>query len=112
MLERIVTKIGISSAGVALGLITILPNFMMCDSGTPLANCTADIGMGASASFVAGGLAAMIPKNPKPQFLLPGLVLQVSMFVVPNYLVKMGIIESDEKFWERERMKDRQRRQS
>lgn len=71
--------------GILVGLVTFFPNLMMSDSGTPAARRAATCGMLASLFFVLGGIIGAVYGRPWYGWfwLLPGLILQISMFVLP-----------------------------
>ena len=72
-------RCGILTTGLFLGLITLMPNVMMSDSGTPKALRAAKIGMTASSLFAIGGVAGCIVNS--WWCLLPGLIMQIVMFI-------------------------------
>lgn len=73
---------GIVSCG--FGVISLIPNIMLGDSGTKAAIYASNIGLLASSSFVVGGIASAITKN--PSYILPGYILQTSAFIVPDLI--------------------------
>jgi len=98
--SQIAPRIVIGLTGGGLGIITIIPNIMISDSGSPMAMCGATIGLYASASFVGGGLLGAIFKH--PIFLLPGMVLQIGAFTIPPIISKLGLIESEKEYWKKQ----------
>jgi len=103
--RQIGSRIVIGLSGCGLGSLTIMPNIMISDSGSPMSMCGAQIGLYASASFVGGGLLGAIFK--KPAFLIPGVILQIGAFIAPPIISKLGLIEGEEAYWKR---KDEERR--
>jgi len=94
------SRISIGTFGAVLGIMTIMPNFMLSDDGAPTSQWAAAIGVSASAAFMGGGLIGASAN--KRIFLLPGLVLQIGAFVVPPILSKFGLIESDKEYFKRQ----------
>lgn len=82
MIGAILNRILIAVIGIGLGVVTFIPNAMMCDSGTTVAAFAAYTGMLASLSFVIGGIVGAIYQTWFA--LLPGLILQVAAFTVPS----------------------------
>ena len=95
MIAQIINRILIAVIGIGLGLVLFIPNAMMCDSGTKVALLAAYIGMAACVSFVVGGIVGAIYQ--KWYCLLPGLILQISAFVVPAMLYKWHEQEMSER---------------
>eukprot|EP00049_Salpingoeca_infusionum_P004584 m.81294 g.81294 ORF g.81294 m.81294 type:complete len:126 (-) comp12628_c1_seq2:341-718(-) len=61
--------------GVGFGVVSLLPNAMLSDSGTAKATKAAQLGLTASGCFIVGGVAGLITGS--AWCLLPGLVLQL-----------------------------------
>ena len=83
MIGKFIGRILIALIGVLLGLVTIIPNMFMMDSGTDIATTAASIGIFASLTFVIGGVLGAIFKT--WWGLLPGLVLQIiALMMLPR----------------------------
>jgi len=71
----ILSRCGILVTGVSLGFITLMPNIMMSDPGTPKANRAATVGLLASLLFATGGVVGCVANN--WWYIVPGAVTQV-----------------------------------
>jgi hypothetical protein len=74
--------------GLFLGLLTVLPNVMISDSGTTRAISASYIGLLASASMILGGFVGAVRGYPWAGWfwLLPGVALQIIAFLVLSSL--------------------------
>jgi hypothetical protein len=73
-------RIAIGGTGLILGAITLLPNFMMSDSGTRAAHKASSVGVLASLLFVIGGCVGACWG--RWVALLPAVILQIAAIAI------------------------------
>jgi hypothetical protein len=73
-------RIAIGCTGLILGAITVIPNFMMSDSGTRIAKKASNVGVLASLLFVIGGCVGACWG--RWVALLPGVILQFAALTI------------------------------
>ena len=74
----VVNRILIAGIGIVVGVVTCVPNSMLCGSGSAVVGFASTLGVLASLSFVIGAIY-----YPTWWTLLPGLILQVSALAIP-----------------------------
>lgn len=65
--------------GVGGGILTFMPNVMMSDSGTAVANAKASLGILASGTMLVGGVYGIITKS--SYLTIAGYALQALVFI-------------------------------
>ena len=79
---NVVNRIAVVSVGFILGLITLMPNLMMSDSGTSIAITATYVGVVASGCMVVGGIVGAVRGTPWAGWfwLLPGVGIEILLF--------------------------------
>ena len=79
---NVVNRIAVVSVGFILGLITLMPNLMMSDSGTSIAVTATYVGVVASGCMVVGGIVGAVRGTPWAGWLwlLPGVAIEIFLF--------------------------------
>lgn len=78
----VVNRIAVVSVGCILGMITLMPNLMMSDSGTSMAITAAYVGGAASGCMALGGIVGAVRVTPWAGWfwLLPGVGIEILLF--------------------------------
>jgi len=92
-MNNILERMLVFVSGTGIGIITLMPNIMMSDSGSKQGGLAAVIGLSASASFAASGITGLLHNKYLPPVIATGLfclggILQVSAFVVPQIVYR------------------------
>jgi len=88
-------RLSLLCAGVTIGAITYIPNFMMSDSGTRGAIQIAQIGITASTTFALGGVYGALSGS--PILIWIGGLMQLYCFfpIFHIVLIKTGLISKE-----------------
>lgn len=76
---NVINRIAVVSVGCILGMITLMPNLMMSDSGTSMAITATYVGVVASGCMVVGGIVGAVRSTPWAGWfwLLPGVGIEI-----------------------------------
>ena len=79
LVKTVVNRIAVVSVGCILGMITLMPNLMMSDSGTSIAITATYVGLVASGCMIVGGIIGAVRGTPWAGWfwLLPGVGIEI-----------------------------------
>ena len=79
LVKTVVNRIAVVSVGCILGMITLMPNLMMSDSGTSIAITATYVGVVASGCMIVGGIIGAVRGTPWAGWfwLLPGVGIEI-----------------------------------